>query len=104
MLLPNGNLLAGGAAAPKEKPVNFGGASGYITEYDWDGNVIWEWKECTPTYIQHHCFDRLPNGNTLILGWEYKSYEEAVAKGRDPKSLNPNGYNKPWPEHQRHLA
>ena len=92
MLLPNGNLLAGGQAPAKEKPVNFGGASGYVTEYDWNGNVVWEWKELSDKYIQHHCFDRMPNGNTLILGWEYKSYEEAVAKGRDPKSLDPNGY------------
>ena len=27
--------------------------------------------------IQHHCFDRMPNGNTLILGWERKTPAEA---------------------------
>ncbi len=32
----------------------------------------------------------MPNGNTLILGWEYKSNEEALAKGRDPKSFPPS--------------
>jgi hypothetical protein len=111
MLLPNGNLLAGGSAPPKEKPVNFGGASGYVTEYDWNGNVVWEWKELSDRYIQHHCFDRLPNGNTLILGWEYKSYEEAVAKGRDPKSLNPDGYDNHgqiikgiWPDYVKEVT
>jgi hypothetical protein len=90
-LLPNGNLLAGGQR-PDKAPVNFGGASGMVTEYDWDGNVVWEWEEVSPTYVQHHTFFRMPNGNTLVLGWEYKSYEEAVAKGRDPKSLNPDGF------------
>ena len=41
-LLTNGNLLAGGSRRD-EAPVNFGGSSGMITEYDWDGNVVWEW-------------------------------------------------------------
>jgi hypothetical protein len=29
----------------------------------------------------------MPNGNTLILGWEFKSNAEAIAKGRNPKTL-----------------
>ena len=93
MLLPNGNLLAGGQAPEKEMPVSFGGTAGYVTEYDWNGNVVWEWKELSDTNVSHHCFDRMPNGNTLVLGWEYKSYDEAVAKGRDPKTLNPEGFD-----------
>lgn len=109
ILLPNGNLLAGGAA--KEKPVNFGGSSGMITEYDWDGKVVWEWKEFSDTYTQHHTFHRMPNGNTLVLGWEYKSYEEAMAKGRDPKTLSQEGYKNHgklikglWPDYVREIS
>jgi hypothetical protein len=114
VLLPNGNLLAGGQAPDAEMPVNFGGTGGYITEYDWDGNVVWEWKEVSPTYVQHHCFDRMPNGNTLVLGWEYKSYEEALAKGRDPKlpqTLKPEGYESRgklikgiWPDYVKEIT
>ena len=110
ILLPNGNLLAGGNRRA-EAPVNFGGTSGMITEYDWDGNVVWEWQELSDTFVQHHCFYRMPNGNTLVLGWEYKSYEEAVAKGRDPKSLNPEGYDSHgkiikgiWPDYVREVS
>ena len=29
----------------------------------------------------------LPNGNVLMIVWERKSFEEAVAAGRDPKTL-----------------
>jgi hypothetical protein len=29
----------------------------------------------------------MPNGNTLILGWEFKSIDEVIAKGRDPKTI-----------------
>jgi hypothetical protein len=110
VLLPNGNLLAGGSMRDKA-PVNFGGSSGMITEYDWNGNVVWEWQEMTDTYVQHHCFQRMPNGNTLVLGWEYKSYEECIAKGRDPNTLSQDGYNNHgkvikglWPDYVREIS
>ena len=85
MLLPNGNLLRGGVM--KKKPVAIGGAAGIIQEIDWNGKVVWEYKLDTPTEIQHHCFWRMPSGNTLILAWEAKSIDEFIAKGRDPKTI-----------------
>jgi hypothetical protein len=92
MLLPNGNLLRGGNMGGKgENKCNIGGTAGLIQEIDWDGKVVWEYKMNTPTEIQHHCFDRMPNGNTLILGWEAKSINEVLAKGRDPKSFPVSG-------------
>jgi hypothetical protein len=66
-----------------------GGVGGIVQEIDWNGKVVWEYKMFSPTEAQHHCFDRMPNGNTLILGWEYKSLEEALAKGRDPTTFPP---------------
>jgi len=87
MLLPNGNLLRSGRLP--EPAVNMGGVGGIVQEIDWDGKVVWEYKMFSPTEAQHHCFDRMPNGNTLILGWEYKSIEDAIAKGRDPKTIPP---------------
>jgi len=73
--------------------------------------VVWEWKEYSPTYTQHHTFYRMPNGNTLVLGWEYKSYEEAIAKGRDPKTLSQEGYTNHgklikgiWPDYIREIS
>jgi hypothetical protein len=85
VLLPNSNLLRGGVL--KKKPAAIGGAAGIVQEIDWNGKVVWEYKMNTPTEIQHHCFDRMPNGNTLILGWEAKSKDEAIAKGRDPRTI-----------------
>lgn len=81
-LLPNGNLLR--AASVPEKAVKIGGAGGMLQEFDWDGNLVWEYAMSSPNEIQHHCFDRLPNGNTLILGWEKKTTDEALKKGRKP--------------------
>lgn len=79
-LLPNGNLLR--ASALPDRPVHIGGAGGLLEEIDWNGKVVWSYKLCGPKEVQHHCFSRMPNGNTLILAWEAKTPEEFVAKGR----------------------
>jgi len=60
-LLENGNLLY--AAKQFEPPLPFGGVSGKLMEFDWDGNLVWEYED----KYMHHDFQRLPNGNTMIL-------------------------------------
>jgi len=84
-LLLNGNLLRGGHVEQKDN--GFGGIGGVIQEIDWDGKVVWEYKLADKDHYQHHTFHRMPNGNTLILAWERKSRQEALAKGRDPKTI-----------------
>jgi hypothetical protein len=88
-LLPNGNVLRG--AEDHEFAVYFGGSAGIVQELTWDNKVVWEYKLNSPKGLFHHAFDRMPNGNTLILAWEQKSWDEAIAKGRDPKKTHPNG-------------
>ncbi len=88
-LLPNGHLLRGLRFQPKVVP--FGGVSGAIQELDWDGKVVWEHVIYGPTANTHHAFERMPNGNTLIVAWQYKTYDEAVAKGRKPDTLPRKG-------------
>jgi outer membrane protein assembly factor BamB len=90
VLLPNGNLLRAGALPQTNEPgyIGLGGVGGLIEEFDWNGKKVWEYKLFTPgKEFQHHTFDRMPNGNTMILAWEYKSRAEGIAKGRDPKTL-----------------
>jgi hypothetical protein len=43
-----------------------GGSSGAIVELDWESNVVWEYRD----RFLHHDYERLPNGNTLLLRWE----------------------------------
>ena len=92
-LLPNGNLLRG---FRYDNKVPFGGMSGLLQEIDWDGKVVWEHKIYDDKHLSHHAFDRMPNGNTLIVAWEYKTYEEAIKKGRIegtlPKPGTDTGY------------
>ena len=73
-LLANGNLLYSGRV--EDGPLaDLEGAGGIIQEKDWNGNVVWEYKD---PYL-HHGFHRLPNGNTLIIKWE-KIPEDLAAK------------------------
>ena len=49
--------------------LNWDGPGNKMVEMDWEGNVVWEFYD--PSFSIHHDFQRLPNGNTLILGAKY---------------------------------
>lgn len=76
--------------------INSGGAGGIIEQFNWEGEVIWHYRYSSPLVRQHHDFEILPNGNILILAWEKKTKEQAIAAGRDPNSL---GTDQLWPDH-----
>ena len=93
-LLENGNLLR---TATISNPIFGGGGSGgLIQEFEWEGQLVWEFEYSTNLYYQHHDIEKLPNGNVLIVAWEYKSVEEAVTAGRDPSTLPQDML---WPDH-----
>ena len=81
-LLPNGNLLV--YTSLESAPVKIGGYSGLLEELDWDSKVVWSYRMSSANEVSHHAFDRMPNGNTLLLGWERVSPEEMLKKGRKP--------------------
>lgn len=57
--LPNGNILVFAKdSSAKENGFN------HLYELDWNSNVVWEYFT---TDILHHDFERLINGNTLLL-------------------------------------
>jgi hypothetical protein len=85
-LLDNGNLLWSGRLA--EGPQHMGGRGGLISEYDWDGRVVWEHRHVG----QHHDMRRLGNGNTIFLGWERVPEEiERRVPGGLPGTRHPDG-------------
>ena len=89
-LLDNGNLLMRTMSSADQR---FGGRSdaaegvvpqgkqNAILELDWDGNVVWEYRNP----MVHHDFVRLANGNTLAVVFEEMPDEVAsrVRGGRD---------------------
>jgi len=88
-ILVNGHLLRGytpegWGTQDHPRPVSIGGASGGVQEYDWDGNLLWEYPSISDTTCQHHTFYRMPNGNTLVLNWENYDMATCIGLGRDP--------------------
>jgi len=93
-LLDNGNLLRGFRPVMRDDEGNvitrprIGGSSGGVQEFDWDGNLVWQYILSTETTVQHHSFYRVQSGphagNTFILGWEKVECADATALGRNP--------------------
>ena len=59
--------------------------------FDWEGNRLWDYVYSNDNHHQHHDIEPLPNGNVLILAWERKSKEEAIAAGRNPDTVSDRG-------------
>jgi len=96
-LLPDGDLLRTADPGPPANRVFVaGGDSGRVERYSWDGTLEWEFDYNDDTVRHHHDIAPLPNGNVLILAWEFRSRTDAVAAGRDPALLLRNAV---WPEH-----
>ena len=65
-LLPNGHLLCRtGPPTNVEIVQGLGGTSAALLELDWDSELVWEHRNP----MLHHDFERLSNGNTLVLTW-----------------------------------
>lgn len=88
-LLENGDLIRA-SAVMNGGPSTGGGEGGRIEEYDWDNNLVWAFDYYGPTYIAHHDFTVLPDGNVLILASEKKIYSEVIDAGFNPSQLDPS--------------
>jgi hypothetical protein len=97
-LQPDGSLLRDGSPHGQDGngTINAPGAGGLLERFDWEGNKTWEFAYDSPTVLAHHDFEVLPNGNILLIAWEYKTEAEATAAGRDPSLPGP-GYL--YPDH-----
>ena len=94
-LLENGNLLASSWAGGG--PDGLAARGGLIQEIDWNGKVIWEYRD----EYQHHDFRRLPNGNTIYLGWELARPENVMRlRGGKPGSEHKDGI---WADYVREV-
>lgn len=93
-LLENGHLLH--CCFTRNKGFTRGGEGGRLEEFDWDGNLVWEFEYSSDKYLSHHDVKPLPNGNILMLAVEKKSYEECLAAGFDPRMLRDEQL---FPEH-----
>jgi hypothetical protein len=73
-----------------------GGAGGGVQKIQWDGTVVWDFRYNTDGHRSHHDVKSLPNGNVLLIAWETKTRNEAIAAGRNPSYVSNDGF---WPDH-----
>lgn len=69
----------------------FAGNGGRIQWIDANDVVIWDYYFLHDDYQQHHDVEPMPNGNVLLIAWERKTLQEALAAGRQIIS------NEMWP-------
>jgi hypothetical protein len=81
-LLENGSLLRAGALPPDEKPFGGPGAGGRIQKFTWDGELVWDYKFPVDRLLPHHDIYPMPNGNVLVVAWDRRTADEAIAAGR----------------------
>ena len=85
-LLENGHVLRHAKVAQQ----TFGdgpGAAGHLQEFSWDGQIVWDFKFASAKQLAHHDVCRMPNGHLLLIVWEKKSADEAVAAGRRAETV-----------------
>jgi hypothetical protein len=87
-LLDDGSLLRAGVAP--NAPINGAGGGGVVERIAWDGTLEWQYQYSDALHRQHHDIRMMPNGNVLMIAWEYKTGQEALDAGRDPAQL-PDG-------------
>ena len=64
-----------------------GGAGGGIQKITREGTINWDFTYNTDEYLSHHDIEQLPNGNILMIAWDYRTREEAIAEGRNPNTM-----------------
>ena len=94
-LMDNGDILR--ATAPKGSEVfHGGGAGGGFQRISASSELLWEFSWSDDMRRAHHDLEPMPNGNLLLISWEYKSPEEAFAAGRNPDEISDAGL---WPDY-----
>lgn len=85
-LLPNGHLLRPGNA--RGMGPGGPGGGGKIQEFDWEGNLVWDYDFDHGKLRPHHDICKLPNGNVLVVASDPKTKDEQTAAGRKAEHLS----------------
>lgn len=86
-LLENGHLFRPAEAVNRKPGFQGPAAGGRIQEFDWEGNLVWDFEYHSEKRLPHHDAIKLPNGNALLICWEMIDEKEAIAKGRRPETV-----------------
>jgi hypothetical protein len=92
-ILDNGGLLFTTFVTTNamNDPFAFGGAGGQVEEHAPDGTLVWSFQFADEGKHQHHDIRMMPNGHILMLGWEQRPNDVAVAAGAKADILPESG-------------
>lgn len=85
-LQPDGTIFIAKAVELGQK-LEFDKGSERIEHRDWDNHLLWSYSISDSTCKAHHDFKVMPNGNILVIAWEFKSEKEAIVAGRNPSLI-----------------
>jgi hypothetical protein len=83
-LMDNGKLMAMFRAP--NPAFSFGGYGGVLKVINPNGTTDWEMTYADENKMAHHDFERLPNGNFLLIAWEKVSAVEAQQNGANTQN------------------
>jgi hypothetical protein len=86
-LLEDGHLFRPAEAVNRKPRFKGPAAGGRLQEFDWDGDLVWDFEYHSDKRLPHHDAIKLPNGNALLICWEWIEEKEAVAQGRRPETV-----------------
>ena len=76
-------------------PIWAGGGGAIVEVLNWENELLASFEQNDSLYRLHHDIAPLPNGNILMIVWEYHSEDAAIQAGRDASTL---AQNKLWSE------
>jgi len=71
------------------------GVAGKIERLSWGNEMEWEWFYPGDTNRSHHDIEPLPNGNFLMIAWDFKNESESHQAGRNPNKMSRDTL---WPD------
>lgn len=93
-LLDDGSILRH-ARLDDNKTFAGGGICGRLERIGWDGTLLWSYELANEDQTSHHDARPMPNGNVLVIAWDYRYREDCIAAGRDPARTPAKGL---WPD------
>ncbi len=95
-ILENGNIVKTKRPSTViDDPIWAGGGGATVEIRDWDNNLLWDFSMNDAENRLHHDIAVKPNGNILMIVWEYKSEAESIQAGRDTALLSQDAL---WPD------
>jgi hypothetical protein len=67
-------------------------SGGGVQKILWDGTLVWDYRYTVAGCTCHHDIKYLPNGNVLMIVWETKTKNQAIAAGRNPDTIQGNTF------------